>query len=111
MNLISEPRGQSQEILCWTKPTVKLQAQLADLQAVRPEYRIVIGMCTIASTDSNTKTITATATCMESSLMYSRHLALHTRHSLRLAMVTQQLTQVGYTVYFAQSMLQMQNHT
>ena len=47
---------------------MKVQGQLSNFQAVRPECRIVIGLCTTASIDSGTET---TATCMASFLLYS----------------------------------------
>ena len=65
-------------------------------------YRIVVGLRNIATIDCST---TSTATYMASFLLYSRHLNLHMRHSLRLAMVIPQLTLVSYSLCKASTLV------
>ena len=84
---------------------------IVDLQAVRLVYRIVIELGTIASIEIVALKKIATATSTSSYPLYSKHLDIHTRHSLRLAMATPQLTLVSYTAYFTLPTWQTQNHT
>ena len=51
----------------------RVKGQLVDLQAVRLVHRIVIELCTIASIEIVALKTKATATCMSSIPLYSKH--------------------------------------